>query len=78
MTNPVPDNNKTIDFHGLTIRPFGTKKGVKDLKPIRLMVTDDAMWKLKCLAFEAHCSLSEFCNAIVMQWLSEHETDSQK
>lgn len=78
MTNPVPDSNKTIDFHGLTIRPFGTKKGVKELKPIRLMVTDDAMWKLKCLAFEGHCSLSELCNAIVMQWLSEHESEIQK
>ena len=78
MTNPVPDNNKTINYHGLTIRPFGTKKDVKDLKPIRLMVTNDAMWTLKRASFEAHCSLSEFCHAIVMQWLSEHETDSQK
>ena len=79
MTNPIPDNNnKLLDFHGLTIRPFGTKKGVKDLKPIRLMVTDDAMWKLKCVSFEAHCSLGEFCHAIVMQWLSEHESEIQK
>lgn len=72
------NSDGAIDFKGLKIRPFGTKKGVKELKPIRLMVTDDAMWKLKCLAFEAHCSLGELCNAIVMQWLSEHETDIQK
>ena len=71
-------DDRTVDMFGLTLRTFGTKKGVKDLKPVRLMVTDDAMWKLKCLAFEAHCSLSELCNAIVMQWLSEHELDIQK
>ena len=71
-------DDRTVDMFGLTLRTFGTKKGVKDLKPVRLMVTDDAMWKLKCLAFEGHCSLSELCNAIVMQWLGEHETDSQK
>ena len=71
-------DDRTVDMFGLTLRTFGTKKGVKDLKPVRLMMADDAMWTLKRLAFEAHCSLSELCNAIVMQWLSEHETDSQK
>ena len=79
MTNPIPDNNnKLLDFHGLTIRPYGTAKNTKALKPIRLMVTDDAMWKLKCASFDAHCSLGEFCHAIVMQWLSEHESEIQK
>ena len=71
-------DDRTVDMFGLTLRTFGTKKGVKELKPIRLMVTDDAMWTLKCLAFEGHCSLSELCNAIVMQWLSEHEAEIQK
>ena len=71
-------DDRTVDMFGLTLRTFGTKKGVKELKPIRLMMTDDAMWKLKCLAFEAHCSLSELCNAIVMQWLSEHEAEIKK
>ena len=71
-------DDRTVDMFGLTLRAFGTKKGVKDLKPIRLMVTDDAMWTLKRASFEAHCSLSELCNAIVMQWLSEHETEIKK
>lgn len=69
---------KTIDFHGLTIRPYGTAKNTKELKPVRLMLNTDAMWTLKCASFEAHCSLGEFCHAIVMQWLSEHETEIQK
>ena len=67
-----------VELYGLTLRTFGTKKGVKELKPIRLMVTDDAMWKLKCASFGAHCSVGELCNAIVMQWLSEHEAEIKK
>ena len=67
-----------IELYGLKLRTFGTKKGVNDLKPIRLMVTDDSMWELKCLAFEAHCSVGELCHAIVMQWLSEHESEIKK
>ena len=67
-----------IELYGLTLRTFGTKKGVKDLKPVRLMVTDDAMWALKRASFEAHCSLSELCNAIVMRWLSEHGSEIKK
>lgn len=67
-----------IEMFGLELRMFGTKKGVKDLKPIRLMVTDDASWKLKCASFSAHCSVSELCHAIVMQWLSEHESEIKK
>ena len=79
MTDKTTETKtKTIDFHGLTIRPYGTAKNTKELKPVRLMVTDDAMWKLKCVSFEAHCSLGEFCHAIVMQWLSEHESEIQK
>lgn len=70
--------DRTVDMFGLTLRTFGTKKGVKDLKPIRLMVTDDASWKLKCASFSAHCSVGELCNAIVMQWLSEHEAEIKK
>ena len=69
---------KTIDYHGLTIRPYGTAKNTKELKPVRLMLNTDAMWTLKCASFEAHCSLGEFCHAIVMQWLSEHESEIQK
>ena len=41
-------------------------------------VTDDAMWKLKCASFSAHCSVGELCNAIVMQWLQEHEAEIKK
>ena len=67
-----------VEMFGLKLRTFGTKKGVKDLKPIRLMVTDDAMWKLKCASFSANASVGELCNAIVMQWLSEHEADIKK
>ena len=63
---------------GLTLRTFGTKKGVKDLNQVRLMVTDDASWKLKCASFEARCSVGELCHAIVMQWLSEHEAEIKK
>lgn len=69
---------KTIDFHGLTIRPYGTAKNTKELKPVRLMLHPDTMWTLKCASFEAHCSLGELCHAIVMQWLQEHESDIQK
>ena len=67
-----------VEMFGLKLKTFGTKKGVKDLKPIRLMVTDDAMWALKRASFEAHCSLSEFCHAVVMQWLGEHEAEIKK
>lgn len=67
-----------IEMFDLKLRTFGTKKGVKDLKPIRLMVDDDAMWKLKCASFEAHCSVAELCHAVVMQWLSEHESEIKK
>ena len=71
-------DDKIIEMFGLTLRTFGTKKGVKDLKPVRLMVTDDAMWALKCASFNAHCSVSELCHAIVMQWMSEHESEIKK
>lgn len=67
-----------IEMFGLTLRTFGTKKGVKDLKPVRLLLHPDAMWTLKRASFEAHCSLSELCNAVVMQWLSEHESEIKK
>ena len=72
------ETDKIVEMFGLKLRTFGTKKGVKDLNPVRLMVTDDAMWTLKRASFEAHCSLSELCNAIVMQWLSEHESEIKK
>ena len=68
----------TVDMFGLTLITFGAKKGMKDLKPVRLMVTDDAMWTLKRASFEAHCSVAELCHAIVMQWLSEHEAEIKK
>lgn len=74
----VKELDGAIDFHGLKIRPYGTKKGTKDLMPIRLMVTEDTMWTLKKAAFEGHCSIGELCHAIVMQWLQEHEADIQK
>ena len=67
-----------IEMFGLKLRTFGTKKGVKDLKPIRLMVTDDVMWALKRASFSAHCSVGELCHAIVMQWMSEHESEIKK
>ena len=67
-----------IELYGLTLRTFGTKKGVKELKPIRLMVTDDTMWTLKRASFSAHCSVGELCHAIVTQWLSEHESEIKK
>ena len=67
-----------IELYGLTLRTFGTKKGVKDLKPIRLMVTDDAMWTLKRASFSAHCSVGELCHAIVTAWISEHEAEIKK
>ena len=72
------ETDRTIEMFGLTLRTFGTKKGVKDLKPVRLMVTDDAMWKLKLASFSAHCSVGELCNAIVTKWLSEHESEIKK
>ena len=71
-------SNLAAQMFGLTLRTFGTKKGVKDLKPIRLMVTDDTMWALKCASFEARCSVGELCHAIVMQWMSEHESEIKK
>ena len=71
-------DDRTIEMFGLTLRTFGTKKGVKDLKPVRLMVTDDAMWTLKRASFSAHCSVGELCHAIVTQWLSEHESEIKK
>ena len=71
-------SNLAAQMFGLTLRMFGTKKGVKDMKQIRLMVTDDAMGKLKCASFEARCSIGELCHAIVMQWLSEHEAEIKK
>lgn len=72
------ETTETIDFHGLTIRPFGVAKNTKELKPVRLMLNADAMWTLKRAAFDAHCSLGEICHAIVMQWLGEHESDIQR
>ena len=53
-----------VEMFGLKLRTFGAKKGVKDLKPIRLMVTDDAMWQLKRASFSAHCSVGELCPMI--------------
>ena len=67
-----------VELYGLKLRTFGTKKGVKDLKPIRLMVTDDAMWALKRASFSAHCSVGELCHAIVVKWLGEHESEIKK
>ena len=67
-----------VEMFGLKLRMFGTKKGVKELKPVRLMLHPDAMWTLKRASFEAHCSLSELCHAIVMQWMSEHESEIKK
>ena len=67
-----------VEMFGLKLRTFGTRKGVKDLKPIRLMVTDDAMWQLKRASFGAHCTVGELCNAIVMKWLDEHEAEIKK
>ena len=67
-----------IEMFGLELRTFGTKKGVKELKPIRLMVTDDEIWTLKRASFSAHCSVGELCHAVVMQWLSEHESEIKK
>ena len=66
-----------VELYGLKLRTFGTKKGVKDLKPIRLMVTDDVMWALKRASFSAHCSVGELCHAIVTQWLGEHESETR-
>ena len=43
------------EMFGLKLRMFGTKKGVKELKPVRLMVTDDAMWKLKWMTERLKC-----------------------
>ena len=71
-------DDRTIEMFGLTLRTFGAKKGIKDLKPIRLMVTDDTMWALKRASFSAHCSVGELCHAIVMRWLSEHEAEIKK
>ena len=67
-----------VEMFDLKLRTFGTKKGVKELKPIRLMVDDDASWKLKCASFSAHCSVGELCNAIIMKWLQEHESEIKK
>ena len=67
-----------VEMFGLKLRMFGTKKGVKELKPVRLMLHPDAMWTLKRASFEAHCSLSELCHAIVVQWMSEHEAEIKK
>lgn len=71
-------SNLAAQMFGLTLRTFGTKKGVKNLNQIRLMVTDDAMWTLKRASFEARCSVGELCHAIVMQWMSEHEYEIKK
>ena len=68
-------DDKTIEMFGLTLRTFGTKKGVKDLKPVRLMVTDDAMWALKRASLAAHCSGAELRHPTVMQRMSEHGSD---
>lgn len=71
--------NRTVELYGLKLRTFGTPKNIKELKPVRLMLDGDAMWTLKRASFDAHCSLGELCHAIVMQWLSEHESEiSQK
>ena len=71
-------SNLASQMFGLKLRTFGTKKGVKDLNQIRLMVTDDAMCTLKRASFEARCSIGELCHAIVMQWMSEHESEIKK
>ena len=76
--NRRTETDGVIEFYGLKLRTFGTPKNVKDLKPVRLMLHPDAMWTLKRASFEAHCSLSELCNSIVMKWLSEHESEIKK
>lgn len=79
MTNPVLDNDKLLDFHGLTVRPYGSHRDVKSLPSIRVMLHPDAVWSLKQTAFEAHCSLGELCRAILMHWVSEHnDNDTTK
>ena len=71
------NTNDAIDFMGLKVRPFGTKKGIKDLMPVRLMLRPESVWQLKRLSFECHASVGELCHAIVMQWLSEHEAETR-
>ena len=77
-TKTQDQSNLAAQMFGLKLRTFGTKKGVKELNQIRLMVNDYAMGKLKCASFEARCSVGELCNAIIMQWLSEHEAEIKK
>ena len=36
-------DDRTIEMFGLTLRKFGTKKGVKDLKHVRMMMTDNTI-----------------------------------
>ena len=79
MTNPASDNNTLINFHGLTVRPYGSSRGVKNLPSIRVMLPPDAVWSLKQAASQAHCSYGELCRAILMQWVSEHnDNDTTK
>lgn len=68
----------SIRFYDLTVRPFGTAKGVKDLKPVRLQLDEDDILTLKTLAFEARCSASELARAIVTKWLGDHKSDIRK
>ena len=65
-------NEVFLDFHGLTVRPYGSSKGVRSLPSIRVMLPPDAVWSLKQAASEAHCSYGELCRAILMQWVSDH------
>lgn len=70
MTNP--DN--LISFHGLTIRPYGSYKGV----PVRVLLNPDTAWSLKQASAEAHCSIGEMCRAIIMHWVSDHNDLNDK
>ena len=71
MTNP--DNSTLINFHGLTIRPYGSYKGVS----VRVLLNPDTAWSLKQASVEAHCSIGELCRAILMQWVSEHNDNAE-
>ena len=72
MTNPASDN-KILDFHGLTVRPYGSYKGV----PVRMILHPYTHYSLKQASLEAHCSLGELCRAIIVQWVSEHNDNAE-
>ncbi len=54
------------------VRTFAEPKSTKNLKPVRLCLSIEALMAMKNHALDARCSVSELARSIVTKWLAEH------